>query len=202
MSLKQPQIPISDSVPPQTFTMKLRNKENTSQNSCTSGLIRPRIRYPRRAQTRKAIAGIEDDLEVRPSTILTAGQGLFTLREFHCAEPVVAYHGEILTYEEAEARELEYAAEEKGNYILYYKCNGKSLAIDATNTPEHKARYINHSSDPQVINIRPHLTWKEMQGYIIFYASRTIPAESELFYDYAETDTNALAKFEWLKPLP
>jgi hypothetical protein len=41
------------------------------------------------------------NLEIRPSMLAGAGNGLFALRDFAVGEPITEYYGELITFEEA-----------------------------------------------------------------------------------------------------
>jgi SET domain-containing protein len=105
-------------------------------------------------------------VRVGPSRI--AGQGLFAEQDIKQGTKIIRYIGEKITHEESERR---LAA---GNVYIFGL--NERFAIDG-DTPKNRARYINHSCDP---NCRT----EQFGTTIWIVALRDIQAGEELTYNY------------------
>ncbi len=101
------------------------------------------------------------------------GKGVFALQPIPRGEVVIEYTGQVITWEEAQARHPHDPAQP--NHTFYFH-------IDADHVIDGKfdgnsARWINHSCDPNC--------WADEQdGRIFITARRDIAAGEELNYDY------------------
>ena len=91
---------------------------------------------------------------------------------------MIEYVGEKIRVPVADKREKHYAVLGVGDCYLFRL--DKDYIIDATFYGS-KARYINHSCDP---NLRSEYLNVNGSTHIIFVAIRHIPAEEELTFDY------------------
>jgi SET domain-containing protein len=118
-----------------------------------------------------------------------AGLGLITTRPIRAGDAVVEYVGEVLTRDQAEARERWYAFEGyEASYPLFTEMHG--FVIDAT-LYGNVARFMNASCEP---NLRQKPMAHEQPGLprVIFRAVRDIMAGEELTWRYgAATATPA-----------
>ncbi|KAF7728566.1 Histone-Lysine N-Methyltransferase ash1l [Apophysomyces ossiformis] len=105
------------------------------------------------------------------------GWGLRTLAEIKRGELIIEYRGEIISHKTCEERMNTLYKHQKNFYFLDYR-NGE--VIDAC-TKGTEARFINHSCDPNC-----HIEKWALRGelHVGVFASKDIPANSELFYDY------------------
>ena len=116
----------------------------------------------------------EKQLKVKKSS---AGLGLFTLEDIKKGSYILDYTGELITQEEADRR--------GGRYL--FEINSK-WTIDGKGR-ENKARYINHSCDP---NCETDIVGRRVK----ISAIKNIKAGEELTYDYGEEYFD-----EFLKPM-
>ena len=73
--------------------------------------------------------------------IIFLEQGVFATREFYKDDALLMYQGELMTAEEAAAKECN---EKDGSFQFFFKVNSENLCIDATNS-KCLARYVNDS---------------------------------------------------------
>ncbi|KAI8054958.1 uncharacterized protein B0P05DRAFT_560897 [Gilbertella persicaria] len=105
------------------------------------------------------------------------GWGLRSMVDIKKGDLVIEYRGEIISHQLCEERMCTIYVNEKNFYFLDY-CNGEVIDACYKGT---EARFINHSCDPNC-----HIEKWSLRGESHFgvFASRDIPALSELFYDY------------------
>ncbi len=101
------------------------------------------------------------------------GRGVFAARRLLADERIFEYKGELISWEEAERRHP--WNPDEPNHTFYFALDDGNV-IDA-NFGGNSARWINHSCAPNCYA-------EEINGRIYIYASRTIEAGKELFYDY------------------
>ncbi len=111
-------------------------------------------------------------LEVRPSLIPGAGNGLFTTRFCAAGTMLCEYKGTRLTG-------AQLLRTRDWSYIDTY---GRQFFIDARQHPGVKARYVNHHFDPSMRNVR----FDYHDGRIFQVATRDIEPEEELYADYGD----------------
>ncbi|MFZ2394439.1 MAG: SET domain-containing protein-lysine N-methyltransferase [Rhodoferax sp.] len=110
-------------------------------------------------------------IQVRRSGI--HGKGVFALQDIAAGDTLIEYVGEIITWEQAQARHPHDPA--NPNHTFYFH-------IDATRVIDalyggNSSRWINHSCDPNC-------EADERNGRIFIKALRDIAAGLELNYDY------------------
>lgn len=119
-------------------------------------------------------------LEVKPSKIPGAGDGLFTKKSIKKGEKIVEYLGEIIDYQEYVKR----SKEDKYGYMLYVD---KKACIDAYSTPHFVARYANDAKGlkrvPGLDNNSEYLIF-DKRAYIV--AKRDIKVGEEIFVAYGK----------------
>lgn len=114
-----------------------------------------------------------EHFEVCPSTIPGAGQGLFARVPIGIEETIGFYTGELITYEELAAGRFS-----GSDYLL--GLTSKWL-IAGEGPKANYTRYINHSSDPNLL-LTVSTRWKTAR----FESIRAIEPGEELFFDYGE----------------
>ena len=125
------------------------------------------------------------------------GRGILATIPFKKGDFVVEYVGDLLTEEEARAREQVHKANPNaGCFMYYFKDQGKKHCLDATKETHHLGRLLNHSRlkpncETKVFNYRgtPHL---------IILAARDIAPGEELLYDYGDLSKSSLQSHPWL----
>jgi histone-lysine N-methyltransferase SETD8 len=118
------------------------------------------------------------------------GRGLRATVAIRKGAEVIEYLGERLRGAEARAREAAYG---DGDDCYMYWISPQ-LCIDATQTPEHPARYINHSA--RNANLRPKII---QRTHLVFFATRDIAAGEELLFDYGDRRPDVVAANPWLR---
>ncbi len=120
---------------------------------------------------------IEDFITVRNSRI--HGRGVFAKKDIPKGERIIEYVGERITKAEAERRGHHHVNLHKKNETLgavYIFELNKRYDIDG-NVSYNKARFINHSCDP---NAEPEI----IRGKIWIIARKNIKKGDEIFYNY------------------
>lgn len=136
----------------------------------------------------------ESEFEVRFSK--EKNRCLYTTKFIKKDDVVIEYVGEIVTTtSEMKKREISYAKNNLGCYILEFSFKGKKAYIDATEETIHKARLMNHSNDAnlmpfkRIINDRPQ---------IFFKAKVDINPNTELVWDYGDRRRAVVENNPWL----
>lgn len=101
------------------------------------------------------------------------GRGVYALQDLAEGETVVQYLGEVITWEEAQARHP--ADPAQPNHTFYFHID-EARVIDG-GVRGNSARWINHSCDGNC-------EAQERNGRIFIVARRNIAAGEELHYDY------------------
>lgn len=110
-------------------------------------------------------------LQVRRSGI--HGKGVYAVRDIAAGDTLIEYVGEIITWEEAQARHPHDPA--NPNHTFYFHID-ESRVIDAL-YGGNSSRWINHAC-------APNCEADEQHGRIFIKALRDIAAGEELNYDY------------------
>jgi SET domain-containing protein len=101
------------------------------------------------------------------------GRGVFALTDFAADERIAEYKGEVISWDEAQAR-YEVENEEPGHTFLFDCGNG--LVIDGSRGG-NSSRWINHGCEPNCETL-------DDDGRIVIYALRPIAPGDELLIDY------------------
>lgn len=89
------------------------------------------------------------DVEVRSSLIPGAGDGLFALRDFESGEVLGEYRGEVLSFMEM------LRLETSPDYVMGF--GHMNAYVDARNSLDSAARYVNDKFDASARNARFHM---------------------------------------------
>jgi len=101
------------------------------------------------------------------------GKGVFAVQDIAEGETLIEYVGEIISWQEAQARHPHDAAQP--NHTFYFSLEGGNV-IDALHGG-NSSRWINHSC-------AGNCEADEVDGRVFIKALRNIPAGEELNYDY------------------
>ena len=105
--------------------------------------------------------------------------------------------GELLSSQEAEARELAYANDpSKGCYSFFFHAGGQKRCVDATAETGRIGRLVNHSRKSP--NARPEVFFLDDQPRLILVASRLIKPNDEITYDYGDSSFESHQAYPWL----
>ena len=74
---------------------------------------------------------------------------------------------------------------------------GKKFCVDATKETKYLGRLVNHGKTNG--NLKPRVVKLDDKPHLVLFASRDIGEGEELFFDYNETDRDALKQFPFLK---
>jgi SET domain-containing protein len=110
-------------------------------------------------------------IQVRRSYV--HGKGVYALQDIAAGDTLIEYVGEIITWEEAQARHPHDPA--NPNHTFYFHID-ESRVIDAL-YGGNSSRWINHACEPNC-------EADEQDGRIFIKALRDIAAGEELNYDY------------------
>ena len=110
-------------------------------------------------------------IQVRRSAV--HGKGVYAAQDIAAGDTLIEYVGEIISWEEAQARHPHDPA--NPNHTFYFHID-ENRVIDALNGG-NSSRWINHSCDPNC-------EADEQGGRIFIKALRDIAAGEELNYDY------------------
>ncbi|KII74717.1 N-lysine methyltransferase SETD8-A [Thelohanellus kitauei] len=140
----------------------------------------------------RILNGIEEGLEARESP--GKGRGVFTTKEFKTGDFVLEYYGDLIDRKAAIKREKSYELDNSGSLI---GINIFSYSIDATLDKGRLGRLLNHSRTE--FNLVSKII--EIRGIprIVFYASKDIPKDVELCYDYGDRSKRSLKLYPWLR---
>lgn len=105
------------------------------------------------------------------------GIGLFTLTGYRKGDFIIEYAGDLIRTPLADIREVRYDAAGLGTY--FFKINEQQI-VDAT-VHSNRARFTNHSCDPNMIAIIIHVRGRDL---VVLQATRDIPKLAELTFDY------------------
>lgn len=110
-------------------------------------------------------------LEVRASSV--HGKGVFAAEKIGKGELVITYTGEIIGWEEADARHPHNP--DDPNHTFYFALENDRVIDGAVNGND--ARWINHSCEPNCEAV-------EDEESVDIYTTRKVKAGEELTYDY------------------
>jgi len=128
------------------------------------------------------------------------GRGVYTKRAFEQGEFVLEYAGELVDSDEAKKREQQYSLDSgKGSYMYYFKINGRSLCVDATEEPQKQrlGRLVNHGR--LNANLRTKAVVVNKEPRLILLAKSDIPVGAELLFNYGDTGKATVKAFPWLR---
>ncbi|XP_071822610.1 uncharacterized protein [Apostichopus japonicus] len=110
------------------------------------------------------------------------GYGVFTSRDFSQKDFLLEYRGELISSEEAVKREKTYPLS-KGSFLYFFKDKGVLKCVDATDK-HGKGRLVNDNhiapNCKMIIVCKLH----QSKPYLCLFATKDIPAETELRFDY------------------
>ena len=136
------------------------------------------------------------DLGLSVTKIPGMGRGVITTKFFSKNSFVVEYAGRLVDWKTSFKLHNELYAEEHGSYIFWFKANGSSWAIDATQESSRMGRLINHSL--RHFNLIPKVFILEGQPRIYMVARRDINPGEQLTFNYGDTDKRSIQNFPWL----
>ena len=137
----------------------------------------------------------DSSLEVRITA--TKGRGVFAVKPFEPGDFIVEYAGELLSSQEAEAREVAYANDpSKGCYSFFFQAGGQKWCVDATAESGRIGRLVNHSRKRP--NARPEVFYLDDQPRLILVACRLIKPNDEINYDYGDSSFESRQAYPWL----
>jgi uncharacterized protein len=120
-------------------------------------------------------------LLVKKSIIPNGGMGLRTTSRIRKGDLIVEYKGEKLTWEQCLKRYKEDISFARYLFYISYK-----NCVDAQRTPEALARYANDANGfSKVKGLKNNSEYKIVKGKPYIVATKDIPANSEIFVDYA-----------------
>eukprot|EP01104_Vermistella_antarctica_P011445 TRINITY_DN3199_c0_g1_i1.p1 TRINITY_DN3199_c0_g1~~TRINITY_DN3199_c0_g1_i1.p1 ORF type:complete len:649 (-),score=141.51 TRINITY_DN3199_c0_g1_i1:55-2001(-) len=137
------------------------------------------------------------------------GKGVIIQQSVCSGQFICEYFGDLLTKQEAEAREESYADQVEGDevhmecYMFYFAHCNKTYCIDATNVDytlddfRSFGRFINHSRTSG--NLRPVRVSIDDKPRLCFVADRDIGMGEELTYDYGDQNADNMEAFPWLQ---
>ena len=125
------------------------------------------------------------------------GRGVRATQTFFWEDFLLEFAGELLTGQNAEAREAEYSNDNTaGNFMFFLTHKGKDWCQDMVKDNGRFARLVNHSK--KKLNSKPKaITW-ENKPRLVLKANREIHIGEELFFDYKETRKEVLKAFPFL----
>ena len=115
-------------------------------------------------------------VEVRPSLITGAGDGLFAARDFAKGEALGDYYGRVLSLLQA------YQLEDRDYLMGGFGINAH---VDAKFALDSPARYVNDNFDPSMLNAHFEKDKERRRARLI--ASRCIRAGEEVYASYGES---------------
>ena len=128
------------------------------------------------------------------------GRGVFASCEIKEGVYIAEYCGRLLKRKEAlEVEERLQQDEDTSRWYLYFfTYGGQKMCVDATADDNlSKGRLINHSRLQP--NCKTKLVVVEKAPHLLFVTTRDLVTGEEIFYDYGETDSEAIKHNPWLK---
>lgn len=151
----------------------------------------------------RILSGTEDGLETQ--MVEGKGRGVFTTRTFAKGEFIALYKSELVDEREGNMRVRAYRLGNMGNFMFKLKFNGSVFFLDATKEPPTGVlsfgRLMNHKHSRDNPNTKPVKKVIENKPYIIFVATREIPAGEEVSYDYLDHEQDTYLRFPWMAAL-
>ncbi|XP_051159272.1 putative uncharacterized protein DDB_G0277255 [Leptopilina boulardi] len=124
-------------------------------------------------------------------------RSFFTTKLIKKGSIVIEYVGEVITdVREMQNREISYANDNLGCFLLYISFQGKKAFIDATKETAFKARLINHSKKP---NLEPFKIIIDEVPTVFFKAKKDIDRGTELLWNYGDRRKAIIKKYPWLR---
>jgi hypothetical protein len=110
---------------------------------------------------------------------------------------VAEYKGQLIDADEAALREVRYKQAGSGSYVFHIGHNG-AHCIDATAERAHYGigRLINHSR--VLPNVYPRKVVVDGVPRLVFFSRMIIYPETELLYDYGETNKDVVKALGWM----
>lgn len=123
------------------------------------------------------MALLEKDLEIKPSGIPGAGQGLFTKTDVAKGTRIVEYKGTVKTWDEVRH-------DATNGYIYFLK---PDYVIDGRDHPKSLARYANDAAGLVRAKDKGNNARFEADGLRVFLvATKDIKADEEIFVSYGK----------------
>lgn len=154
-----------------------REEKKSRKKNRNSGKKKPAARHAEHTRSTQAagVAVVSDSpfaLEVRASDV--HGKGVFATERIAEDREIIAYAGEVISWEEADARHPHNP--DDPNHTFYFALEDETVIDGAVNGND--ARWINHSCDPNCQAV-------EGDDGVTIHSMRTIQAGEELTFDYA-----------------
>ena len=125
------------------------------------------------------------------------GRGIKTTKKFSKGDLVVEYAGEIVSEDEAVAREAAYKADPgAGSFMYFFQFKGKPYCVDATQESGRYGRLVNHSVKNS--NCSTKLFMFNGETRLVFMAKEDLAVGEELLYDYGDRDPETVQALPWL----
>jgi len=115
------------------------------------------------------------------------GRGVFTSSAIPKGAVVIDYGGVYLTRREGDHRYDN--TDQFHGYLFFFKLNEKTHYRDATEDDGHLGSLINHSPCCGNLKAKPIDLFHDGYPHIIFLANKDIPIDTELLFDYNDTDS-------------
>ena len=169
---------------------------------------RKSTRIPENAAKAKNKAEIEEKIRNNIEVGLAVGdcpvkkRTVITTNAFKKGEYVCVYSGTYLTDpEEAKKNKETYDEdpEKYGSFVFNGSDRNKTFYIDATcekTWGTTKGRLINHSKKNPTL--KPDIWRVDDRPYLVFFACKDIPEETEILWDYGDHSALSLIKYPWL----
>ena len=138
------------------------------------------------------------DLGLKKGYCPVKGRSVITTRTFKQSEFVCEYAGEYIPcITDARGREKKYnEGSNIGSFMYFFNFQGEKRCIDATEETDRLGRLINHSIKNQ--NLIPDVVSINGRPRVIFLASKDIPVNTEILYDYGDRSAAAKKHSPWL----
>ncbi|XP_071855579.1 uncharacterized protein [Apostichopus japonicus] len=111
------------------------------------------------------------------------GSGVFVAKDVRKGSFLLEYSGELISAREGREREKNYPPE-KGSF-LFFKHNGSTKCVDATNHPNRAGRMVNDSDEP---NAKMQVVLVDGKPHLCLFACDSIEENDEIRYDYGVPD--------------
>lgn len=162
---------------------------------------RKSARFEKKKNMKIKYVDVDTNLEVRKIVLNGIEQrGVFATKDLEKNTFVVEYAGKLLNGKEAIEIEKNYAQNnDVGCFMLFFKFKEKKYCIDATVENCSVGRLINHSKKKTKENIKPRIQMYDDLPRIVFFSTKKILENEELFYDYGDRSQASIALNNWLK---